>query len=176
MDAPHPFERLAGRWRGGGEGSYPTIESFSYTEELVVEPVPGRPLAHWRSRTRDAGNGEPRHAESGFLRTTPAGVEFVVAHGFGIVETASGTLRRRRARPSRACAVSGTATAKRIDAIERRYELDGETLRYTVSMAAVGRRPDAPPSGNPRTGRRELTAERSSPGRVARPVGTAARR
>jgi len=137
MAETHPFDRLAGRWRGGGEGSYPTIESFTYTEELVVEPVPGRPLAHWRSRTRDAGNGEPRHAESGFLRTTPAGIELVVAHGFGTVETAGGTFDDDVLAVS-SLAVTGTPSAKRIDAIERRYELDGETLRYTVSMAAVG--------------------------------------
>ena len=137
MEPAHPFDRLAGRWVGGGEGSYPTIESFTYTEELVVEPVPGRPLAHWRSRTRDAASGEPRHAESGFLRSTPPAVEFVVAHGFGVVETAGGTLGDDGLTLS-SLALTGTTTAKRIDAVERRYELDGDTLRYTVSMAAVG--------------------------------------
>jgi hypothetical protein len=137
VEPTHPFDRLAGRWRGGGEGSYPTIDGFTYTEELVVEPVPGRPLAHWRSRTRDAGTGEPRHAESGFLRATPAGIEFVVAHGFGTVETAGGTFDDDvLALSSRT--LTGTPTAKRIDVVERRYELGGATLRYTVSMAAVG--------------------------------------
>lgn len=137
MEPAHPFERLAGRWTGRGEGSYPTIEDFTYTEELVVEPVPGRPLAHWRSRTRDAVSSEPRHAESGFLRATPAGVELVVAHGFGVVETAGGSLGADVLALS-SLALSGTPSAKRLDAVERRYERDGDTLRYTVSMAAVG--------------------------------------
>src|SRR3546814_13776043 len=91
MAEPHAFDWLAGVWSGTGEGSYPTIETFTYTEELTIEPVPGRPVAHWRSRTRDAASGEPRHAESGFLRSTPEGVEPVVAPSFGIVDTATGT-------------------------------------------------------------------------------------
>ncbi len=101
MTADHPFAALAGTWRGRGQGSYPTISDFAYTEELVVEPVPGRPVAHWRSRTREAESGEPRHAESGFLRTTDDGVELVIAHSFGIVETGLGILRRRRAAPGK---------------------------------------------------------------------------
>jgi hypothetical protein len=34
--------------------------------------------------------------------------------------------------------VSRTATAKRIDVIERRIDVDGDVLRYEVAMAAVG--------------------------------------
>jgi len=128
---------LAGTWRGGGEGSYPTIEPFAYLEELVVEPVPGRPVAHWRSRTRDAASGEPRHAESGFLRVLADGVELVVAHGFGVVEAAAGTFDGSVLSLS-STTVAGTPTAKRIDRIDRRVEVDGDELRYTVSMAAVG--------------------------------------
>ena len=128
---------LAGTWRGGGEGSYLTIEPFAYLEELVVEPVPGRPVAHWRSRTRDAASGEPRHAESGFLRVLADGVELVVAHGFGVVEAAAGTFDGSVLSLS-STTVAGTPTAKRIDRIDRRVEVDGDELRYTVSMAAVG--------------------------------------
>jgi hypothetical protein len=133
----HPFATFAGTWRGRGEGSYPSIEGFAYTEELVVEPVPGRPVAHWRSRTRDAGSGEPRHAESGFLRSTPAGVELVIAHSFGIIESAAGSISPDTLEVT-SDVVPGTGTAQQVERIERRYELDGTTLRYTVAMAAVG--------------------------------------
>jgi hypothetical protein len=137
MPETHPLAELAGVWRGRGEGEYPTIHDFAYTEELVIQPVPDRPLAHWRSTTRDAASGEARHAESGFLRATPAGAELVVAHGFGIVEAAAGSLT-----PSgltlRTTGLLGTASAKQVDEVERRYELDGDTLRYTIAMAAVG--------------------------------------
>ena len=91
MSEDHPLAALSGIWSGTGRGEYPTIADFAYTEELVIIPVPGRPLAHWRSATRDAATNEPRHAESGFLRATAQGVELVVAHGFGIVETAIGS-------------------------------------------------------------------------------------
>lgn len=133
----HPLAALAGTWRGAGNGEYPTIDDFAYTEELVVIPVPGRPLAHWRSTTRDATSGEPRHAESGFLRSVTGGVELVVAHGFGVVEAAAGTLASDHLTLD-SLSVVGTATAKPVESIMRRYELGDDTLRYTVSMAAVG--------------------------------------
>jgi hypothetical protein len=128
---------LTGTWTGGGEGSYPTISPFSYLEELVVEPVPGRPVLHWRSRTRDAPTGEPRHAESGFLRPQADGVELVVAHSFGVVETTLGTFDGSLLALT-SVVVTGTPSAKRIDRIDRRVTVDGDELRYDVAMAAVG--------------------------------------
>ena len=137
MAEVHPLAALAATWRGAGEGEYPTIAGFAYTEELVITPVLDRPLAHWRSTTRDAATGEPRHAESGFLRATTQGVELVVAHGFGIVEASIGSFDGDLL-ALRSSGLLGTPSAKRVDAVERRYELDGETLRYAIAMAAVG--------------------------------------
>lgn len=137
MADDHPFGALAGTWRGSGEGEYPTIDDFAYTEEIVVLPVPDRPLAHWRSTTREGATGEPRHAESGFLRATPAGVELVVAHGFGIVEAASGTFEAG-ALDLESTGLLMTATAKHVDGVERRYVVDGDVLTYAIAMAAVG--------------------------------------
>src|SRR5690625_4078750 len=84
MPEDHPFAALAGTWRGTGRGEYPTISDFAYSEELEIVPVPGRPQAQWCSATRDAATGEPRHAESGFVRASAHGVELVLAHSFGI--------------------------------------------------------------------------------------------
>lgn len=137
MPDPHPLAALAGTWRGEGQGEYPTIADFAYSEELVIQPVPDRPLAHWRSTTRDATSGEPRHAESGFLRATPAGPELVVAHGFGVVEVGAGRLTEG-ALTLRSTGLLGSPSAKRVEEVERRYELDGDTIRYTIAMAAVG--------------------------------------
>lgn len=137
MAAPHPFEALAGTWRGAGEGEYPTIAPFAYTEELVVAPVPGRPIAHWRSTTRDEATGEPRHAESGFLRSAGGAVELVVAHGFGIVETATGSFAGGVLALDSA-GLLGTPSAKEVTEVERRYGLDGDELGYSIAMAAVG--------------------------------------
>jgi THAP4-like, heme-binding beta-barrel domain len=137
VEPAHPFSGWAGTWRGDGQGEYPTIEGFSYIEELVIEPVPGRAVAHWRSRTRDAGTGEPRHAESGFLRSTPSGIELVVAHSFGIAEVAAGTLDGAVLRLT-SDGLGHTATAKEVTRVERRYELGADTIAYSTSMAAVG--------------------------------------
>src|SRR5205085_4207840 len=111
--------------------------SFTYREELVVEAVPARPLAQWRSRTRDAETGEPRHAELGFLRSVGDDVELAVAHGFGVVETAVGRWHGTSLMLASG-GLLGTPSAKEVVEVERRYDLDGDVLRYTVSMAAVG--------------------------------------
>lgn len=137
MPALHPFTALAATWRGDGNGEYPTIADFAYVEELVIIPVADRPVAHWRSTTRDGTTGEPRHAESGFLRTTTHGVELVVAHSFGIVEAASGSFDGGIL-ALRSSGLLRTASAKQVDEVERRYELDDATLRYSISMAAIG--------------------------------------
>jgi hypothetical protein len=133
----HPLAAWAATWRGTGLGEYPTIASFGYTEELVISPVPGRPMAHWRSTTRDSTSREPRHAESGFLRATASGVELVVAHGFGIVEVATGSFDGELLTLVSA-GLLGTPSAKQVDRVERRYQLEGEALRYTIAMSAVG--------------------------------------
>jgi len=133
----HPFASLAGTWRGEGRGEYPTIADFRYTEELTISPIPGRPIAAWRSATRDAVTGEPKHGESGYLRSTPQGIELVIAHTFGVVETTEGTLERGNL-TLRSTGLLGTASAKQIDVVQRRYHFDAGSLQYTISMAAVG--------------------------------------
>jgi hypothetical protein len=134
----HPlFTALAGVWRGRGTGSYPTIPDFDYTEELVVEPIPGRPVAHWRARSADGRTGEPRHAESGFLRLAGDGAELVVAHSFGIVEIATGPAVEPEFRLT-STVVWPSATAKSVDRVERTYRLVEDRLSYQLSMAAVG--------------------------------------
>ena len=137
MAEDHPFAGLAGTWRGRGHGEYPTIAEFDYSEELTIAPVPGRPIAFWRSATRDASTGEPKHGESGYLRSTPQGVELVIAHTFGIVEATAGTLDSGVLALG-STGLLGTVSAKQIDQVDRRYEFADDALRYTIEMAAVG--------------------------------------
>ena len=85
---------LLGVWRGAGEGSYPTIESFGYTEEVTFSHV-GKPFLGYTQKTKHAVSGAPLHAEAGYLRAVGAGrVEFVVVQPSGIVELHSGTVDR----------------------------------------------------------------------------------
>jgi hypothetical protein len=148
--SPHeaiaPLAFLVGTWRGTGEGSYPTIDTFSYAEEISFGHV-GKPFLAYSQKTRRLDPAEPDvtvplHAESGYWRPGIGSViEVVLAHPTGLLESLSGSFA-----PSdsggvfdlRCPAVLTTASAVEVTATERRITVDGDTLTYEVAMAAVG--------------------------------------
>ena len=128
---------LLGTWSGEGAGRYPTIEDFAYTETVTFGHV-GKPFLAYAQRTARIPDSFPLHAESGYWRSTgPGRVELVLAHPTGIVEVQEGSLDGRRLELC-STSISRTATAKEVTAVERSFEVDGDVLRYTVRMAAVG--------------------------------------
>ena len=133
---------LLGTWRGSGEGSYPTIDDFAYTEELVFGHV-GKPFLSMVQRSRDLTTGAPLHAEAGYLRAQPGGaVELAVAQPSGIVETDVGTVTPTRdglVVELESDRVGLTPTAKSVTAVRRRLSLAGPTLVSELWMAAVGK-------------------------------------
>lgn len=137
-----PLRAFVGRWEGAGAGEYPTIEPFTYVEEIVIAPVAGKPLLSYRSGTRHPSTGAPMHAESGWLR--PVGddvVELVVAQGPGLVEVAEGLFEADDHGGElvlESTLLAGTTTAKQVTAVERRYRVSGDRLEYDLAMAAVG--------------------------------------
>jgi hypothetical protein len=132
-----PLAGLVGTWRGEGAGEYPTISPFRYGEEVRFWHV-GKPFLAYAQRTWSLEDGRPLHAESGYWRAKPGGaVEVVLAHPTGIVEVLEGRLDGGRMELA-STTVATTSTAKEVTALRRRFELDGDTLGYTVAMAAVG--------------------------------------
>jgi len=132
-----PLGFLLGTWVGRGTGEYPTIETFHFGEEVRFAHV-GKPFLFYLQRTWALDDGRPLHAEAGYWRHVGDGrVELVLAHPTGIAEIEEGrldgtTLRLRTTR------VAASGTAKRVDALERDFDLDGDILRYAVRMSAVG--------------------------------------
>lgn len=130
---------LRGTWRGAGQGIYPTIEPFDYTEEVTYVPGPGKPFLMYTQRTWRAGSDVPLHSEVGYLRGFGDDTaELVIAQPTGIVEIHTGS-------------VSGTTlhfdgeahttpAARSVSRTHRNLTVDGDELHYTLDMEAVGQR------------------------------------
>ena len=132
-----PLSFLLGTWQGKGTGVYPTIEDFSYAEEVSFTHV-GKPFLAYVQKTKDTGTGLPLHTESGFLRPQGDGrLELVLAQPSGIAEVLEGQVEGRDIQLA-STAVLGTDSAKPVTATERRFWADGEVLRSSVAMAAMG--------------------------------------
>jgi hypothetical protein len=132
-----PLSFLLGRWAGEGEGFYPTIEPFSFGEEITLSHV-GKPFLAYAQRTWSLDDGRPLHAETGYWRCpTPTHVELVVAHPTGVVEVSEGPLATT-AIVLTSTTVARTGSAKDLTAVVRRIAVDHDRLSYELDMAAVG--------------------------------------
>lgn len=134
-----PVAALLGTWRGEGAGSYPTIDSFSYTEEITFTDV-GKPFLHYVQRTWGP-SGAPMHTETGYLRSPGDGtVELVLAQPTGQTELCEGTVTAEAdtlVLEFRASLLN-SASAKQVTSTSRRYALSGDSITTTFAMAAVG--------------------------------------
>lgn len=140
-DAIRALAPLLGTWEGTGRGEYPTITSFDYIESISFGHV-GKPFLAYQQRTRAADDGRPLHAEAGYWRApSPSTVELIIAHPTGINEIDQGSLTADGGSLTidlASTSVGLSGTAKRVDAVERTFQIRGDVLDYTVRMAAVG--------------------------------------
>jgi hypothetical protein len=136
-----PLSFLLGTWSGRGRGEYPTIEPFDYDETVTFAHV-GKPFLAYIQRTNRPADEFPLHAEAGYWRLpAPGQVELILAHPTGVAEVAEGTLELGEGGATlelRSRTVARTSTAKEVTTLERSFVVEGDVLRYTVRMAAVG--------------------------------------
>jgi hypothetical protein len=129
-----PIAFLLGTWAGEGEGDWPSSGPFRYGEEMSFEHV-GEPFLLYAERSWAAEDGEALHFERGFLRPAGLGrVELVLAHPLGIVEVAEGSVSAN-AIDVASTTVATTATGSPVTELRRRFDLDGDVLRYELDMA-----------------------------------------
>jgi nitrobindin-like protein len=136
-----PVAFLLGHWHGNGHGDYPTIDRFSFGQEIAFTHD-GRPFLHYFSRTwlldDDGQEVRPLALETGFFRPQPdGGLEVVLAHPTGFVEIYYGTVEGAKIELS-TDAVVRTASAKEYTAGQRLYGLVEGDLLWTFDMAAQG--------------------------------------
>lgn len=144
MSGLHPgvavLAPLLGDWTGRGEGEYPTITPFGYTEDVSIGHT-GRPFLTYTQRT-GSPDGSPLHTETGYFRLpAPGRIELVIAQPTGIAEVDEGTVTLDDNCLSievRSTTVGLTASAKEVTAVERSIRVKGDELRYTLRMGAVG--------------------------------------
>ncbi len=131
---------LLGAWTGPGAGEYPTITPFQYSEFVTCGHV-GKPFLTYGQRTNSVDDGQPLHAETGYIRVPePGRVEWLLAHPTGFVEVLEGTLDADDdgLTMELTSTVRRSSSAKEVTALSRTFRLHGDVLSYTVRMAAVG--------------------------------------
>lgn len=136
--AVHPgiqgISYLLGTWKGQGEGGFPTINSFSYIEEINFSHHPSRPVVAYTQKTWKLGSGEPMHAESGYWRPRQDGsIELVIAQSTGLVEVLKGTYNAEEKVIKLQSAMVGNAS--KVKETTRVFEFTGGDLSYVVQMA-----------------------------------------
>ncbi|MCC5947871.1 MAG: FABP family protein [Nitriliruptoraceae bacterium] len=122
-----------GVFEGDGAGDYPTIEAFRYREQVSFGHV-GKPFLAYEQRTWNPDTAAPMHAERGYLRLVPEGVEFVLAHPTGIVEVQQGPPVVEGTMACTSTVVEGTATAEEVRHVRRRFQLEGDVLTVDLWM------------------------------------------
>jgi hypothetical protein len=136
-----PIAWLLGTWHGNGHGDYPTIDAFSFGQEMIFTHD-GRPFFHYMSHAwivdEDGEKVRDAAIESGFLRPKADGsLEWLLTHNTGFAEVWYGSVEGAKVEIT-TDAVVRTHTAKEYVAGHRMYGLVEGDLLWAFDMAAMG--------------------------------------
>lgn len=143
--------RLTGEWHGTGRGQFPTIEAFEYEEQLRfwLRDEDQESIAYEQKTWVLTGSArEESHWETGFVQLRDVDgetrVEVLNAQNSGRVEVLRGVLEEREA--GFVCTLESVVLAHdaRMRRSARRWELCGDELRCSCTMAT-----DAVPESKP---------------------------
>ena len=95
--ALEPVAWLEGVWRtdNAAVGKFPTINSFSYFEEINFSSI-GQPMLNYTAQSWHPERKTPMHREVGFLKIVPNTnqVTFTLAHNFGLATIEEGEAKK----------------------------------------------------------------------------------
>jgi hypothetical protein len=136
---------LLGIWRGTGSGNFPTIEAFTYTEELKFESNGCEPLIHFEQKTwvqsEPESHGSPLHWESGFIRPLEDGsIEIANAQNGGRVEVLKGKIdMAEHVKGILLLSLESVLLGNdpRLVQTRRTFTLKDNTLSYLIELATV---------------------------------------
>lgn len=132
------FGLLEGTWQGEGRGAYPTIDSFDYREKLVFTRRDETTLAY-DQRTEKRMQGSEKfvtsHWENGFISILTNGdLELVNAQSGSRGEVLSGHIEVRDSIIRLHFSSNALMNDARMLSTARRFELEGDRLRYEMQM------------------------------------------
>lgn len=116
-------ETLQGVWRGDGEGHYPTIETFGFTEELTFTRLGEKPIIRYAQRSWHHEDSRPLHGECGYLRFDGDRLELLIAQPTGYAEVHHGRTDGTSVEFG-ITAFGRSATALEVQTVRRRWAFD----------------------------------------------------
>ena len=131
------FSLLEGAWTGEGRGGYPTVTPFDYRETLTFTRRDERSLAY-EQRTQKRYDGQSKwlvsHWENGFIRILDNGELEMTNAQMGRSEVLTGTVESSGTIFKIHFISKTIVNDPRMVSSSRRFELDGDTLRYEMEM------------------------------------------
>ncbi|XP_059087168.1 peroxynitrite isomerase THAP4-like [Tigriopus californicus] len=135
-----PVAWLLGKWRcEKAYGSYPTIQDFTYGEEIAFWNV-GQPMLNYNSFSWHTEKFTPMHQEFGFLRLKPESqdVSLLVTHNFGLTTVEEGQIGDIALKfESRNIGRMSFAKDPNVLKLVREFSLEGEKLKQVIFMATT---------------------------------------